>query len=106
MSCRFALNERDGYEALQVGFGDKPRRLASRSQRGHVARLESKRAKRLSGAGVELPPKADCEPPKFIREFRGPAGEYTVGQELKVALFADIKASTSLASRRVAAPPA
>lgn len=83
--------ERDGYEALQVGFGAKPRRLASRAQRGHVARLDSKRSKRLSGAGVELLPKADCEPPTFIREFRGPAGEHTVGQELKVALFAEIK---------------
>jgi large subunit ribosomal protein L3 len=83
--------ERDGYEALQVGFGAKPRRLASRSQRGHVARLDSKRSKRLSGAGVELPPKADCEPPTFIREFRGPAADYSVGQELKVELFAEIK---------------
>ena len=83
--------ERDGYEALQVGFGTKPRRLARRSQRGHVARLDSKRSKRLSGAGVELLPKADCEPQLFIREFRGPAADYAVGQELKVALFAEIK---------------
>ena len=30
--------ERDGYEAVQLGFADKPRRLASRSQRGHVAK--------------------------------------------------------------------
>jgi len=83
--------DRDGYEALQVGFGNKPRRLASRAQRGHVARLDSKRSKRLSGAGVELLPKADCEPQQFIREFRGPAADYSVGQELKVAVFADIK---------------
>ncbi|MBQ1337449.1 MAG: 50S ribosomal protein L3, partial [Thermoguttaceae bacterium] len=26
--------ERDGYEAVQLGFKDKPRRLASRSERG------------------------------------------------------------------------
>ena len=37
--------ERDGYEAVQLGFLDKPRRLASRSERGHVAKLDSKRAK-------------------------------------------------------------
>jgi len=83
--------DRDGYEAVQVGFGNKPRRLASRSQRGHVARLDSKRSKRLAGAGVALLPKPDCEPQQFIREFRGPT-EYAVGQELKVDLFGDVKA--------------
>ena len=31
------LGDRDGYEAVQVGYQDKPRRLASRSERGHVA---------------------------------------------------------------------
>ncbi len=37
--------ERDGYEAVQLGFRDKPRRLASRSVRGHVAKLDSKRSR-------------------------------------------------------------
>ena len=46
--------DRDGYEAVQIGFLDKPRRLASRSERGHVAKLDSKRAKARSKAGVEL----------------------------------------------------
>ncbi len=46
--------ERDGYEAVQVGFLDKPRRLASRSERGHVAKLDSKRAKGRAKAGVEV----------------------------------------------------
>src|SRR5450755_2007333 len=62
--------ERDGYEAVQVGFLDKPRRLASRSERGHVARLDSKRVKGRAKAGVEPLAKADCEPLRFIREFR------------------------------------
>jgi len=44
--------ERDGYEAVQLGYLDKPRRLASRSQRGHVAKLDSKRQKRRAAAGV------------------------------------------------------
>ena len=35
--------ERDGYQAVQLGFEDMPRRLASRAQRGHVAKLDSKR---------------------------------------------------------------
>jgi large subunit ribosomal protein L3 len=63
--------ERDGYDAVQLGFLDKPRRKATRPERGHVsAALESKRRKTRSDAGVTLPPKADCEPQRFIREFR------------------------------------
>jgi large subunit ribosomal protein L3 len=88
--------ERDGYEAVQVGFEDKPRRLASRSERGHVAKLDGKRSRRLTAAGVEAPKKADCEPKKFIREFRAgkffQVGDYAVGQELKVDLFDGVKA--------------
>src|SRR5215813_2068548 len=60
--------ERDGYEAVQLGFDNRPRRLASRSERGHVAKLDSKRGKARAKAGVELPAKADCEPQRFIRE--------------------------------------
>jgi large subunit ribosomal protein L3 len=84
--------ERDGYEAVQVGFGDKPRHSASRAQRGHVAKLESKRSKRLSSSGAALADKAGCEPKRFIREFRGPAGELKVGQVLDLALLAGVKA--------------
>ena len=53
--------ERDGYDAVQLGFLDKPRRLASRSERGHVAKLESKRSKKRSSAGVELLPRAGIQ---------------------------------------------
>ena len=84
--------DRDGYDAVQVGFLDKPRRLASRSARGQVAKLDSKRSKSRTKAGVELLAKADCEPQRFVREFRGPAGEITVGQVLDVKLFEGIKA--------------
>ena len=90
--------DRDGYEAVQLGFLDKPRRLASRSQRGHVARLESKRQKQRAAAGVQPVAKPDTEPKRFIREFRTavsglPAGqEFKVGQELKVDVFANVKA--------------
>ena len=34
--------DRDGYEAVQLGFLDKPRRLSSRSERGHVAAIGTK----------------------------------------------------------------
>lgn len=63
--------ERDGYSALQLGFSDKARRKATRPERGHVsADLESKRRRARTAAGVPLPPKPDCEPQKYIREFR------------------------------------
>jgi large subunit ribosomal protein L3 len=62
---------RDGYDAVQLGFLDKLRRKASRPERGHVsADLESKRRRARSAAGVAIPPKPDCEPQRYIREFR------------------------------------
>src|SRR5215475_13873711 len=62
--------QRDGYDAVQVGFLDKPRRKATRAERGHVsAALESKRRKARGEAGVTMPPKADCEPQRYVREF-------------------------------------
>src|SRR5262245_41435698 len=84
--------ERDGYEAVQLGFADKPRRLASRSDRGQVAKLDSKRSKTRSAAGVELLAKADCEPKRFIREIRGPVGELAVGGKVSVAALDGVKA--------------
>jgi large subunit ribosomal protein L3 len=78
--------ERDGYTAVQLGFEDKPRRLASRAERGHVAKLDSKRAKKRADAGVELVEKADCEPQRFIREFRGDS-ELSVGDQVTVETF-------------------
>ncbi|MEX2316572.1 MAG: 50S ribosomal protein L3 [Pirellulales bacterium] len=83
--------DRDGYEAVQLGFADKPRRLANRSARGHVAKLDSKRSKKRSSAGVELLPKAGCEPKRFIRELRGPAGELAVGGKIAVGAFEGVK---------------
>ena len=85
----------DGYEAVQLGYLDKPRRLASRSVRGHVARLDSKRQKRLAAAGAPPVPKADCEPQRFVREFRvagAEEGQFQVGQKVCVDLFAQVKA--------------
>ena len=83
--------DRDGYEAVQLGFADKPRRLADRSARGHVAKLDSKRSKRRSAAGIELLAKAGCEPKRFIREIRGLAGELAVGGQINVDAFTEVK---------------
>jgi large subunit ribosomal protein L3 len=79
--------QRDGYEAVQLGFLDKPRRLARRSERGQVARLESKRAKKRAGGGVAVLPKADCEPKRFVREIRGGVGDLAVGATVDVSVM-------------------
>ena len=79
--------DRDGYQAVQLGFEDKPRRLARRSERGHVAKLESRRQKKRAAAGVEVVPKAGCEPQRFVREFRGESGDLEVGATVTVAQF-------------------
>src|SRR5262245_54866246 len=78
--------ERDGYDAVQVGFQDKARRKASRADRGHVSsKLESKRRETLTAAGVTMPNKAECEPQRYIREFRLSAkSDQQVGAVLKV----------------------
>ncbi len=82
--------DRDGYQAVQLGFEDKPRRLANRSERGHVAKLESKRSKKRSSSGVELLAKADCEPKRFVREFRGDSA-LEIGAIVTVDQFAEVK---------------
>lgn len=62
--------ESDGYEAIQVGFEDKREKLANKPEKGHVA-------------------KANANPKRFIREFRGvDLAGYEVGQEVKVDIFA------------------
>jgi large subunit ribosomal protein L3 len=77
-------SERDGYHGVQLGFQDKPRRKATRPERGHVsAELESNRRRARTTAGITLPPKPDCEPQRYIREFRlDAAAQAKVGQVL------------------------
>jgi len=83
---------RDGYEAVQLGFRDKPRRLASRSQRGHVANIDSKRQKARTAAGIAPVPKAKCEPQRLVREFRVPVEGFQVGQQVDVGVFQGVLA--------------
>jgi large subunit ribosomal protein L3 len=80
-------SDRDGYEAIQIGFLDKPRRLGSRAVRGQVAKLDGRRAKRAAEAGVVPAAKANCEPKRFVRELRGVHEGVEVGQVLTVGLF-------------------
>ena len=81
--------DRDGYEAVQLGFQDKPRRLAIRAERGHVADIGGKRQRARQAAGVQPAEKAGCEPKRLYQEFRTDGEEHglAVGQTLTVAHF-------------------
>jgi large subunit ribosomal protein L3 len=57
--------ERDGYDAVQLAFGEVREKKLQRARRGHL---------RKAGAGNL----------DHLREFRGEAGELEVGAELKV----------------------
>src|SRR3954470_19306743 len=83
--------DRDGYAAVQIGYKDKPRKNATRAERGHVSNsLESKRRKKRQGQ--EIPKKADVEPQRYIREFRlDGAAAPEVGAKLTVDLFKEVK---------------
>ena len=59
--------DRDGYEGVQLGFDDKPRRLASRAERGHVAEIGGKRQRGRQAAGVEAAVRAECEPKRLYK---------------------------------------
>ena len=78
--------ERDKYNAVQLGFKDKVRRKAIRAERGHVAsEFSSKRRESLKQAGVQILEKANCEPQRYIREFRldgPPPADVKVGATL------------------------
>ena len=73
--------EKDGYEAVQLGYQDKPRRLASKSERGRVAAISSKRSKNRGEAASAKP---NCEPKRFVREIRGSADGAEVGASVAV----------------------
>jgi large subunit ribosomal protein L3 len=85
--------ERDGYHAVQLGFRDKKREKATRPERGHVSSaFEGKRRRARAAAGVALPPKPECEPQRYVREFRlEAASDLAVGAVLKAEqVFKDV----------------
>jgi large subunit ribosomal protein L3 len=62
----------DGYDAVQLGFADRPRRAAKRPHRGHVA-------------------KANTEPKRFVRELQHKdTGGLELGQQLTVDELGEI----------------
>ena len=61
--------EKDGYNAVQVGFGDVKEKSLNKPQKGHLAAANTLK--------------------KHLKEFRVDSVEgYTVGQEIKADLFA------------------
>ena len=58
--------ERDGYNAVQLGFGEVRQKRLTKGQLGHLK-------------------KADAPPLRRVAEFRDEAGELQVGEQLKVA---------------------
>jgi large subunit ribosomal protein L3 len=68
--------DRDGYVALQLGFADKKRKVATQAERGHAR-------------------KVDAEPKRYVREIRQEPGADVAGvaegQTLTVEVFNEIK---------------
>lgn len=63
--------QRDGYEAVQVGFGDIRKKLVNKPVSGHFAK-----------AGVEVK--------RYLREFAFEnSADYEVGQEIRADIFAE-----------------
>jgi large subunit ribosomal protein L3 len=57
--------DRDGYDAIQLGFGETREKVLNKPLLGHLK-------------------KADAAPLRHLAEFRGDAGERQIGDELKV----------------------
>jgi large subunit ribosomal protein L3 len=61
----------DGYDAIQVGFGDIREKLLNKPQLGHLK-------------------KSNSAPKRYIREFRfEDVSSYSLGQEIKADIFQD-----------------
>lgn len=76
--------ETDGYNAVQVGFGDIKEKNLSGGQKGHLGLLKSnkKHSQRKKVDGIS--------PVRHLREFRTKdASEFEVGQTLTVEQFAE-----------------
>ena len=74
----------DGYNAVQVGFGDTKEKRLTGGQKGHLGLLKSnkKHPGRKTGDGIPAV--------RHLREFRTKqAGSFEVGQELTVEQFAE-----------------
>mgnify|MGYP002624144969 CR=1 FL=1 len=64
--------EKDGYEALQLGFVDKTDKHTTKPMAGHFK-------------------KAGVKPQRFLAEFKGFDGEHKTGEKITVELFNDVE---------------
>ena len=70
--CQVKTAETDGYEAVQLGFGDIKPKKVNKPMAGHFA-------------------KQGVEPKRYLREVRvEDAAEYALGDTVTVAAFADV----------------
>ena len=76
MVLQIRTQERDGYAAVQLGFADKRRKVATQAERGHAR-------------------KVNAEPKRYVREIRQASAadiaDLTEGQTLTVEVFNEIK---------------
>ena len=71
--CQVKTTATDGYEAVQLGFGTIKEQKVNKPMAGHFA-------------------KQGVEPVRYLREVRvADAAEHTVGEEVTVANFAEVK---------------
>ncbi|MDO4182601.1 MAG: 50S ribosomal protein L3 [Coriobacteriia bacterium] len=71
--CQVKTADTDGYEAVQMGFGTIKEHKVNKPMAGHFA-------------------KQGTQPTRYLREVRVEnASEYSVGDEMTVAAFADVK---------------
>lgn len=76
------VEETDGYNAIQVGFGEVKEKRLTRGQRGHLGllKVDEKHPHRKKDQGIPAV--------RHLREFRTKeAGNYDVGQKLTVEQF-------------------
>ena len=79
--------EHDGYDAVQLGFDDKP----TRRKHGKGERRRTSERRGANRAEIGHARKAGTTPKRFVREVSvDPGDTFELGQELTVELFADI----------------
>src|SRR3989338_4284448 len=65
--------ERDGYEALQIGFGEDKEKRTNKARKGHLAGIRNRES------GIKNL--------KFLREYRIENSELEPGSEIKADIF-------------------
>ena len=79
--------ENDGYEAVQVGFGDKKEKIVNKDKTGKKEVVHRHGATKAEVGHFK---KAGVSTKRFVREFKFEnAAEYQLAQEIKADIFAE-----------------